>query len=70
VSEYLQDAHGLPSGWTGEGVARVIYENLNGLQSMLSKNEKLDMARQVINDLQVDVVCYNEDCQNLKHKTN
>jgi hypothetical protein len=24
----------------------------------------------VINDLQVDVVCYNENCQHLKHKTN
>ncbi len=55
-----------------EGVNRVIYENLNGLQSALSKNEKLDKARQVIDDLQVDVVCYyyNEHCQNLKHKTN
>ncbi len=24
----------------------------------------------MINDLQADVVCYNEHCQNLKHKTN
>jgi hypothetical protein len=47
-----------------------MYENLNGLQSMLSKNEKLNKARQVINDLQADVVCYNEHHQNLKHKAN
>ncbi len=70
VLEYLLDVHGLPPGWKGEGVTRVIYENSNGLQSALSKNEKLDKARQVINDLQADVVCYNEHCQNLKHKTN
>jgi hypothetical protein len=30
----------------------------------------LDKARQVINDLQADAVCYNEHCQNLKHKAN
>jgi hypothetical protein len=70
VLEYLLEVHGLPPGRKGEGVTRVIYENLNGLQSTLSKNEKLDKARQVINDLQADVVCYNEHRQNLKHKTN
>ena len=70
VSEYLLDVHGLPPGRKGEGVTRVIYENLNDLQSTLSQNEKLDKVRQVINDLQADVVCYNEHCQNLKHKTN
>ncbi len=70
VSKYLLDVHGLPPGWKGEVVTRVIYEKLNGLQSRLSKNEKLDKTWQIINDLQVDVVCYNEHCQNLKHKTN
>ncbi len=70
VSEYLLEVHVLPPGWKGEGVTRVIYEILNGLQSTLSKNEKLDKPRQVINDLQADVVCYNEHCQNLKHKAN
>jgi hypothetical protein len=68
VLEYPLNVHGLPPGWKGEGVTRVIYENLNGLQSTLSKNEKLDKARQVINDFQADVVCYNEHHQNLKHK--
>jgi hypothetical protein len=70
VSEYLLKVHGLPPGRKGEGVTRVIYENLNGLQSTPSKNEKLDKARQVINDLQADVVCYDEHHQNLKHKAN
>jgi hypothetical protein len=40
VSKYLFDVHGLPPGWKGEGVTRVIYENLNCLQSTLSKNDK------------------------------
>ncbi len=51
VSEYLLNVHGLPPGWKRDGVTRVMCENLNGLQSMLSKNEKLNKARQVINDL-------------------
>jgi hypothetical protein len=58
--KYLLDVHGLPPGWKGECVTRAIYENLNGLQSLLSKNEKLDKAQQIINDLQTNVVCYNE----------
>jgi hypothetical protein len=70
VLEYLLKVHGLPPGRKGEGITRVIYENLNGLQSTLSKNENLDKAWQIIDDLQVDVVCYNEHRQNLKHKTN
>ena len=71
MSEYLLDVHGLPPSRKGDGVTRVIYENLNGLQSaLLSKKEKLDKARQVINDLQADVMCYNEHNQSLKHKIN
>jgi hypothetical protein len=70
VLEYFLDVHGPPPGRKEEGVTRVIYDNLNGLQSTLSKNEKLDKAWQIINDLQTDVVCYNEYRQNLKHKTN
>ncbi len=56
-------------GRKGEGVTRLIYKNLNGLQSTLSsKNEKLENAWRVIDDLQADVVCYNKHCQNLWHK--
>jgi hypothetical protein len=55
----------------GRGITRLIYENLNGLQStLLSKNEKLEKARRVINDLQADILCYNEHRQNLWHGLN
>jgi hypothetical protein len=71
VSEYLLEVHGLPPGRKGKGVTRLIYENLNGLQpTMLKQNEKLEKAQQVIDDLQADIVCYNEHCQNLWHKAN
>jgi hypothetical protein len=71
VSDYLLEVHGMPPGRKGEGITRLIYENLNGLQSTLSsKNEKLEKARRVIDELQADVVCYNEHRQNLRHKAN
>ncbi len=71
VLEYLMEVHGLPPGRKGEGVTRLIYENLNGLQLTMSKqNEKLEKAWQVIDDLQADIVCYNEHRQNLRHKAN
>ncbi len=44
VLKYLLDVHELPPGQKGEGVTRRIYEKLNGLQSALSKNEKLNKA--------------------------
>ena len=52
VSDYLLEVHGVPPGRKGEGITRLIYENLNGLQSTLSnKNEKLEKAWRVIDDL-------------------
>jgi hypothetical protein len=71
VSEYLLEVHGVPPERKGEGVTWLIYKNLNGLQStLLSKNEKLEKAWRVIDDLQADVVCYNKHQQNLRHKAN
>jgi hypothetical protein len=71
VSKYLLEVHGLPLGRKGDGVTRLIYENLNGLQStMLRKNGKLEKARWVIDDLHSDIVCYNKHQQNLWHKSN
>ncbi len=50
-------------------MTRLIYKNLNGLQSVLIKNDKLEKARQVIDDLGADLVCYNEHRQNLQHRS-
>jgi hypothetical protein len=53
--------HRVPPGRKGEEITRLIYENLNGLQStLLSKNEKLEKALWVINNFLADVACYNE----------
>jgi hypothetical protein len=71
VLEYLLEVHGLPLGRKGDGVTRLIYENLNKLQSTMSrKNEKLEKAWRVINNLQADIICYNKHWQNIHHKSN
>jgi hypothetical protein len=71
VSDYLLEVHGVPPDWNGEGITRLIYENLNRLQStLLIKNEKLEKARRVIDELQADILCYNEPRQNLQHRLN
>jgi hypothetical protein len=37
---------------------------------LLKKNEKLEKAQRVINNLQADIACHNEHRQNLWHKLN
>jgi hypothetical protein len=41
-----------------------------GCNRHCQKKGKLEKARQGINDLQADIVCYNEHHQNLRHKAN
>ena len=47
-----------------------MYENLNGLNYILSGNNKLENSRQTIDDKEADVVAYCEHRQNMWHKQN
>jgi hypothetical protein len=62
--------HGATPGSKGEGVTRLIYENVNGLNNRMCNNEKLDRARELIDELEADVVAYNEHRLNMAHKLN
>jgi hypothetical protein len=53
-----------------EGITRLLYENKNGIHNRLGGNEKLNKAKDLINELGADVVAYNEHRQNLRHKDN
>eukprot|EP00956_Cyclotella_meneghiniana_P008525 scaffold11544_cov40-Cyclotella_meneghiniana.AAC.1 len=71
VDEELLQVHGVAPGSKQDGVCRLVYyENLNGLNSRLSQNEKLEKAKQINHDLSVDIACYNEHRLNLMHKDN
>jgi hypothetical protein len=70
VSDELLQVHGVAPGSKLEGVIRLIHENLNGLNSRLRDNEKLEKAKELIHDLEADVVCYNQHRLTLMHKDN
>ena len=65
---YLLKLHRVATGKKEYGIVRLMYENLNGLNYTLSRNEKLEKARQIIDDMKADVVAYCEHRQNLRHK--
>jgi hypothetical protein len=62
--------HGVLPGRKEEGITRLLYENANGIHNRLRGNEKLDKAKDLINELEADVVAYNKHRQNLRHKDN
>ena len=48
----------------------MIYENTNGISTRLCGNEKLDKAKDLIDELGANVVAYNKHHQTLQHKDN
>ena len=70
VQDEVLQVHGVAPGTKAEGVARLVYENLDGLANKIGGNEKLEKAKSIIDDLEADLVCYNEHKQNLMHKDN
>ena len=59
LPEEILEVHGIAPGKKPEGVIRVMYESLNGLNNRIGGNKKLDKAKEIINDLEVDIVAYN-----------
>jgi len=53
-----------------EGITRLLYKNANGIQNRLAGNDKLEKAKDLINELGADVVAYNKHRQNLRHRDN
>jgi hypothetical protein len=62
--------HGSAPAKKEDGIIRLMYENANGFQNKLTKNEKVDKAKRLHNDLEVDIAAYNEHCLNMRHKAN
>jgi len=70
VSDKVLQVHGVLPERMEEGITRLIYENANGIPNRLNGNDKLDKAKDLINELGANVVAYNEHHQNLQHKDN
>jgi hypothetical protein len=70
VSEEVLQVHMVLPGREEEGITRLLYKNANGIHNRLGGNEKLDKAKNLINELEANIVAYNEHCQSLRHKDN
>ena len=46
------------------------YEDPNGFNSRIGNNEKLDKAKEIIDELEADIVAYSETRLNGRHKDN
>ena len=57
-------------GRKAEGTTRFIYENCDGLSNSIGGNAKLDKAKELIDNLEADVVAYNAHKINFSHKSN
>jgi hypothetical protein len=53
-----------------EGTVHLIYENINGLNTRMKDNEKLEKMRKLHDDLEVDKAAYCEHKINYQHKKN
>ena len=70
ISNDLLNVHGIAPGAKPEGVTRLIYENPDGFNTRISGNGKLEKAKELIDELEADVVAYSEHKINSAHKDN
>jgi hypothetical protein len=72
IPEEILHLHGYapPNPKKADGTDCLICENVNGFQNRLSRNEKVDRAKEIHNELEVDIVAYCEHKLNMKHKKN
>jgi hypothetical protein len=59
ISDKVLQIHGLFPTKKGEGIICLVYENVNGIISILSGNNKVEKAREIRDNLEVDIVAYN-----------
>jgi hypothetical protein len=70
ITDDVQRIHGVLPQSKGEGVIRLIYENVNGVNNRLCNNDKVEKAKELIDELEADVVAYNKHRLNMRHKNN
>jgi hypothetical protein len=70
VPEEVLRIHGAARAKKAEGVIRLIDENVNGISNKLSNNKNVEKAKEIINDMKVDIVAYNEHRLNMQDRHN
>jgi hypothetical protein len=62
--------HGVAPASKGEEIIRMIYENVNGISNRLSDNEKVEKAKEIHDELEVDIAAYCKHQLNMKDRHN
>ena len=62
--------HGVAPTSKGEGIIRLIYENANGFSNRLSNNEKVEKAKEIHDELNVDIAAYCKYWLNMRNRHN
>ena len=70
ISEEVLKVHGVAPATKGEGIIRLIYENANGFSNRLSDNKKIEKAKEIHDELNVDIAAYCEHWLNTRNKHN
>ncbi len=70
VPEEVLRTHGVAPTSKAEGVIRLIYENANSINNKLSNNDKVEKAKGIIDELEADIVVYNEHRLNIQDQQN
>jgi exonuclease III len=70
VPEEVLQVHGFAPPKKAEGTVRLIYANVNGINTRMSDNEKVERMKELHNELKIDVAAYCKHKINFKHKRN
>jgi hypothetical protein len=50
--------HSVAPASKGEGIIRMMYENANGISNRLSDNEEVEKAKEIHDELEVNIATY------------
>ena len=70
VPDEVLQVHGYAPPKKAEGTVRLIYKNVNGFQNRMCGNEKVERAKDIHNELEVDMAAYCKHQLNMRHKKN
>ena len=70
INDELLGIHGVRPGKKPDRVMRLVYENANGIDGRFTNNLKVAKAKELHDELEVDVAAYNEHRLNMQHKLN
>ncbi len=70
VNDEILRVHGHIPPKKGEGIVPLIYKNVNGFNNPLNSNDKVEKAKEIHDDLEIDIATYCKHQLNMCHKKN